>query len=87
MGREGIMTSFFPSGKLKECFLAADQEIQGVPCVHGGFFSELFGGDASTKFYENGGLRACRLSRAATVRGKQFASGTRVELDEGGRIK
>jgi hypothetical protein len=35
---------------------------------------------ASTKFYENGG-------RAATVRGKQFASGTRVELDEGGRIK
>jgi hypothetical protein len=42
---------------------------------------------ASTKFYENGGLRACRLSRAATVRGKQFASGTRVELDEGGRIK
>ena len=24
-----------------------------MPCVHGGFFSELFGGDASTKFYEH----------------------------------
>jgi len=87
MGREGIMTAFFPSGKLKECFLAGDQEIQGVPCAHGGFFSELFGGDASTKFHENGELRACRLSRVATVRGKQFASGARVALDEQGRIK
>jgi hypothetical protein len=87
MGREGIMTAFFPSGKLKECFLAGDQEIGGVPCAHGGFFSELSGGDASTKFYENGELRACRLSRAATVGGKQVASGARVELDEGGRIK
>lgn len=87
MGREGITTVFFPSGKLKLCFLADDQEIQGVPCVHGGFFSELFGGDASTKFYENGELRACRLSRAATVRGKRFARGARVEFDEQGRIK
>ncbi|MGD0579124.1 MAG: hypothetical protein ABSC08_09375 [Bryobacteraceae bacterium] len=87
MGREGITTVFFPSGKLKLCFLADDQEIQGVPCAHGGFFSELFGGDASTKFYENGGLRACRLSRAATVRGKRFARGARVEFDEDGRIK
>jgi len=68
------MTSFFPSGKLKECFLAADQEIQGVPCVHGGFFSELFGGSAATQFYENGGLRSCRLARAATV----AASGSRA---------
>src|SRR5208282_1130985 len=84
MGREGISTAFYPSGKLKECYLAADQEIQGVPCVHGGFSSELFGGDASTRFYERGGLRSCRLSRAATVDGRQFARGTRVELDEAG---
>ena len=87
MGREGIMTTFFPSGKLKECFLAGDQDIEGVPCVHGGFFSELFGGSAATQFYENGGLRSCRLARAATVRGKQFSSGARVELDEAGRVK
>ena len=87
MGREGISTAFYPSGKLKQCSLAADQEIQGVPCVHGGFFSELSGGDASTSFYERGGLRSCRLSRAATVDGKQFARGARVELDEAGRIR
>jgi len=80
MGREGSTTSFYPSGKLKECFLPADQEIQGVPCVHGGFFSTLFGGDPSVHFYEDGELHACRLSKAATIRGKQFARGERVHL-------
>lgn len=80
MGREGSSTVFFPSGKLKLCFLAADQEIQGVPCAHGGFFSGMFGGDVSTEFYENGELHACRAARAVTVRGKRFARGERVRL-------
>jgi hypothetical protein len=80
MGREGISTAFYPSGKLKECFLAANQEIQGVPCVHGGFFSELFGGSAAVQFYENGDLRSCRLSKAATVQGQPFAKGARVHI-------
>ncbi len=80
MGREGSMTAFYPSGKLKECFLPADREIQGVPCVHAGFLSQLFGGSAEVQFYENGDLRSCRLSKAATVRGKPFAKGERISL-------
>jgi hypothetical protein len=81
MGREGSTTVFYASGKLKECFLPEDREIQGVPCAHGGFFSELFGGPAQVQFYENGDLHSCRLSKAATVGGKQLAKGERVNLN------
>jgi len=80
MGREGISTSFYPSGRLKACFLAADQEIQGVPCEHDGFVSEVFHGDSVVEFYENGDLHSCRLSKAAIVRGKTFDKGERVHL-------
>jgi len=80
MGREGVSTSFYPGGRLRACFLAGDQEIQGVPCVHDGFISEVFHGNSVVEFYENGDLHSCRLSRAATVRGQAFDKGERVYL-------
>jgi hypothetical protein len=60
---EGAMTAFYPSGKLKECFLAGDQDIQGVPCMGGSFFADVFGGGSGTFFYESGKLRSCKLSK------------------------
>ena len=62
---EGAMTLFYPSGKLKLCWLVDDQEIQGVPCAaSGGFFFGIFhNGGWGTWFYSNGKLRRCHLSR------------------------
>ena len=60
---EGPMTSFYPNGKLKECFLASDQPVQGVPCSHGGFWITAFHGDPSVKFRSNGILASCKLSK------------------------
>jgi hypothetical protein len=58
---EGLTTSFYPSGKLKQCFLASDQTVQGVPCMNGGFFGDGMGG--GTKFREDGTLASCRLAK------------------------
>lgn len=58
---EGPTASFFPSGKLKQCFLASDQVVQGVPCGNGGFFGDGMGGGA--KFREDGKLKSCKLTR------------------------
>jgi hypothetical protein len=58
---EGLTTSFYPSGKLKQCFLAADQTVQGVPCMNGGFFGDGMGGGA--KFREDGSLASCKLTK------------------------
>ena len=80
-------TAFFPSGKLKECWLADDEEIQSVPCGRGSFFGDVFGGGSGTEFYDNGKLRRCRLWKPAMVQDKRFASGARVAFDEDGRIK
>jgi hypothetical protein len=87
MGLEGISTAFYPNGRLKACWLAADEEIEGVPCARGGFFKDLGGGGSTTEFYENGSLRGCKLSRAATIRDQGFSSGARVVVDRSGRIQ
>jgi len=58
---EGAMVAFYPSGKLKQCFLAGDQVVQGVPCMNGGFFGDGRGGGA--QFNENGKLASCRLTK------------------------
>ena len=60
---EGPIVAFYPSGKLKECFLAADQLVQGVPCSHGGFWITTFSGDPSLKFHVDGKLASCKLSK------------------------
>jgi hypothetical protein len=60
---EGSVVAFYPSGKLKLCYLAGDQRVQGVPCAHGGFWATLSGVDPGVEFDESGKLRACRLAR------------------------
>jgi hypothetical protein len=62
---EGATTAFYPSGKLKECFLAADHEVDGVPCMAaGGFWTSItHRGATSARFYEDGALKGCTLSR------------------------
>ena len=71
---EGSVVAFYPSGKLKLCFLAGNQQVQGVPCAHGGFWATLSGVDPGVLFDESGKLRACRLARdyGAQHKGERF---------------
>jgi hypothetical protein len=55
--------AFYPSGKLKLCFLVQNQTVQGIPCAHGGFWATLTGDDPGVSFDESGKLRACKLAR------------------------
>jgi hypothetical protein len=71
---EGPMTSFYASGKLKQCYLAEDQEVQGIPCMNGGIFGDGLGGGAI--FLESGKLKSCRLSKdyLSRRRGERFVA-------------
>lgn len=62
---EGPDTAFYPNGKLKVCWLAGDQYVQGVPCKDsGGFFAAILGhGNRDVEFYENGRLKSCTLAK------------------------
>ena len=60
---EGAVVAFYPSGKLKLCFLVQNQTVQGIPCAHGGFWATLTGDDPGVSFDESGKLRACKLAR------------------------
>jgi hypothetical protein len=67
---EGAMTVFYPSGKLQLCYLAGDQVVQGVPCMHEeSILSVAYGiavkrqnNDPDIEFYESGKLRSCMLA-------------------------
>jgi hypothetical protein len=77
---EGAATGFYPNGKLKICFLAGDQSVQGVPCMAAGFIG-LFGDgarrDGGAKFYESGKLESCTLAKdyGGKRRGEHFQQG------------
>ena len=74
---EGAATGFYPSGKLKNCFFAGDQTVQGVPCMTAGFIGMFGDGarrDGGAQFYESGKLKSCTLARdyASHHRGDRF---------------
>jgi hypothetical protein len=77
---EGAMTALYPSGKLKQCWLAGDQVVQGIPCMRGGVLG-LFGDgarrDGGAKFYESGKLESCTLAKdyGGKQRGDHFQQG------------
>ncbi|MBX7197018.1 MAG: hypothetical protein K1X94_33515 [Sandaracinaceae bacterium] len=66
----------FLYGRLREGWLAADHEIDGIPCQRG----EI------VRFSESGRLARAFLSRDHTVRGVTCREGTRVYLDDEGRL-
>jgi hypothetical protein len=72
---EASVVVFYPSGKLKLCYLAGDQSVQGVPCAARGLIVSLSGVDPGVLFYESGKLQACKLSRdyGAQRKGERFA--------------
>lgn len=59
---EGPVVAFYPDGKLREFFLAADQTIDGVPCAHGGLVTSTLHGDPSVQLDPDGHLKSCRLA-------------------------
>jgi ABC-type nickel/cobalt efflux system permease component RcnA len=81
---EGAMTSFYPSGKLKLCYLAGDQMVQGVPCRHEeSILGVAYGiavkhpNDPDIEFYESGKLESCTLAKdfGGKRRGEHFQQG------------
>jgi hypothetical protein len=72
-----VVTTFYPSGKLRSIYLVSDQTIQGVPCRGGGawkLLAESASDNNSIEFFNNGRLEACRLARdyAGHTRGQRL---------------
>jgi hypothetical protein len=83
----GYSTAFYSSGELKLCWLASDQEVQGIPCMQASFLADVIGGTVGTHFYRNGKLRTCKISRDAVIQGRKFGQGDHIYLDADGRVQ
>jgi hypothetical protein len=90
-GGHAFMTGFHPGGGLRLCWLAEDEEIDGVPCSKSTEVGEMWRGVFSRNrhggvyFHANGRLESCRLSRELTLEDRVYEGGSRIELDAEGR--
>lgn len=79
-------TAFHPDGALKVCWLAADQEVQGIPCMQASLLSDVFGGTVGVYFYNSGKLQTCKLSRDASIQDRKLKRGEHIFLDADGNV-
>jgi hypothetical protein len=77
-GSEGVMTGFYPSGRLAVFFPVSDVVIQGIPCK-ASMFSPVY-------LYENGNLKKFTLAQTAVIGGRTLSASQTVELGERGEI-
>jgi hypothetical protein len=78
-GPKGVQAAFYSSGALKHYFLCRDTKIQSIPCKAGLL-------DEGVELYENGQLKACKLSERLTRDGQTYKRGTRIQLGPDGQI-
>jgi hypothetical protein len=83
-GFGGWAVDFYPSGRLRLCYLAHEQVIQNVPCRKGSLWGEITGGVQVT-FHETGALESCSAARRFSLDGVTFEVRQRVRLDPSGR--
>jgi hypothetical protein len=77
-GKEGFMTVFYPSGRLKLFFSRDPVAVDGVVCD-----DSLFQGIA---LYESGRLQQCKLAEKTRIGGVEYPAGAIVRFDEAGKV-
>lgn len=77
-GMNGVQTTFYSSGALRQFFPASDAVIDNINC-RGGVLHPV-------TLHENGKLLSCTLSEEIIFEGKTIRKGTGVRIDTSGNI-
>lgn len=85
-GKKDWRQHFYKDGKLSKCYLARDEEIQGMPCIKASIRGTL-GGRTFVRFHEDGKLESCKLAGGISVEGHEFKKGDRIAFDREGELK
>lgn len=73
-GYKAYTVEFHPNGRLKLCYFRVDTVIEGIPCIHGSFWTEVRGGGRSKVWFStDGALARCQVARAFTANGQSYA--------------
>jgi len=78
-GYKGTQTGFYDSGRLRSFYTPYDITVDGVPC-NASIFDNI-------NLHENGRLKSCNLAEDYPADGVTFKKGSKIELDESGKIK
>ena len=86
-GPGGMMTNFYPTGRVRFCNLTRPAVIDGIPCQKTTFWMAVRTGHSGVYFHEDGRLHACLLSEATTIDGKVVPARTVVRFDRDGHLQ
>ncbi|MFT3740810.1 MAG: hypothetical protein QM786_18830 [Breznakibacter sp.] len=77
-GGNEVEVDFYPNGRIKSCFLSANQTIQGFPCK-----SSLL---KPIKFYPDGKIMVLTLSTDYEIQNNVYKNGETIQLGTDGTI-
>ncbi len=73
-GYKAYAVEFHPNGHLKLCYFRVETVVEGIPCIHGSFWTEVRGrGRSKVWFSADGALARCQAARAFTAHGQSYA--------------
>ena len=78
MEKEGFMTLFYASGKLKLFYSREPVTVDGVTCD-----DSIFEG---ISLHESGRLQQCKLGKTASIDGVEYSKGSIIKLDQAGKV-
>ena len=77
-GMNGVQTTYYSSGILRQFFPDSEAVIDDIKC-QGGIFHPI-------TFHKNGRLMSCTLNEEITAEGKTISKGTVIKIDTAGII-
>ena len=85
-GAEAWETGFYPDGKLRLCWLAADETIDGVSCRKSTNWTDAVAGTVGVRLSIDGHLRQCESAIDQRLGACDVKMGNLVKVDDAGAL-
>jgi hypothetical protein len=79
-------TVFHPNGRLRLCWLAQDERIDGVSCRRATIWADVTGGSAGVHLSSDGHLQQCEAATAQRLGARTAKKGDTIRIDEHGTV-
>jgi len=85
-GGDAWETGFYPSGRLRLCWLVKEETIDTIPCRRATILADVIGGRVGVWLHETGRLAHCEAATSFTVGSCRVKKGDTVNSDAAGNI-
>ena len=85
-GADAWETVFHPNGRLRLCWLAQDERIDGIACRRATIWADVTGGSVGVHLRSDGHLQQCEAATEMRIGARTAKKGDTIRLDEHGAV-